>query len=398
MGAVTPPTTPTDPGSHLLARRPVMARDGRVVGHQLDFGDEAGPSERATARALLHLGGDRRLIELTGGVPAWIGVSRDLLLTVDPFPLAHERLVLRLEPDPQVDEELLSRLMGLRAEGHAIALRDFLPRDELEPLLPLVNFVEVDLAAYGPKGIAAVLERLPRQRPRVVATNVASPAQRDVCLEGGADLLQGFFFEVPRRPVERPVPVASLARIRTLVALRGTPTFEDVERVVGEDPGLTLRLLRFANSAAAGGRRRFSTVREALVLLGSDRVRQFLLLVLLSELGEGRPALVSAALLRARLCESIARDLALADPATAFTAGILSVVDALLDQPMREVLRDLPVTDELRWALMARSGSVGAVLDMAVRVERCRPRAEVPNAGRLDEAVGWTDQALSGLA
>ena len=65
-------------------------------------------------------------------------------------------------------------------------------------------------------------------------------------------------------------------------------------RVIREDPALTVRLMRFANSAAVGARRTFSNVRDALILLGAERVRQFLLLVLLSELGAGRPALVAS--------------------------------------------------------------------------------------------------------
>jgi EAL and modified HD-GYP domain-containing signal transduction protein len=190
--------------------------------------------------------------------------------------------------------------------------------------------------------------------------------------------------------------VGSLAQLRQVVALRGAPQFEDVERVVADDPGLTLRVLRFANSAAVGAGRRLKSVREAMVVLGSERVRQFLLLVLLGQLGEGRPALVATSVLRGRLCEQMSRGLSLGDPETAFTAGVLSVVDALLDQPMDEVLRGLAVTEELRWALLGRSGRIGAVLDMAIRVEQNR-RGVSSRQISLAEAIAWTNRTVSGL-
>jgi EAL and modified HD-GYP domain-containing signal transduction protein len=133
-----------------------------------------------------------------------------------------------------------------------------------------------------------------------------------------------------------------------------------------------------------------------MVVLGSERVRQFLLLVLLGRLGEGRPALVATAVLRGRLCETMSRQLSLGDPETAFTAGVLSVVDALLDQPMDEVLKGLAVGEELRWALLGRSGRVGAVLDMAVRVEQNR-RGVASRTTGLADALAWTDRAISGL-
>jgi c-di-GMP phosphodiesterase len=380
----------------LLSRRPILDPEGRVRGQELRFRGD-GPSERATAATFVLGTGDHDLGTLTGGVPAWIAVSREFLLTFDPLPLAPRSAVLMLEPGAEVDDELVRRVLRLRAEGHALALDDFLPREALEPLVPLANFVRLDLPSLGLAGISAVAAGLPPQRPRVVVTGVVSPSQHDSLVRRGADLLQGFHFALPRTSSGRPVPVASVDRIRAVIALRDAPSFEQVERVVAEDPGLAVRLLRLANSAAAGGRRRLSSIRDALVLLGSERVRQFLLLVLLGELGEGRPALVTSAVLRGRLCETVARDLATADPDTAFTAGVLSTVDALLDRPMKEVLKELPITEELRWAILGHSGPVGAALALALRIEAGTAGAAGARYGRLEETLGWTDRAVGGL-
>jgi EAL and modified HD-GYP domain-containing signal transduction protein len=395
---VIPLTLPAlDAPRALLARQPILDPDGRIRGHELLFDDGDGPSERATARLLLAGTGDNELGELTHGLPAWFKVSREFLLAFDPLPLAPGTVVLELESDPVVDEALLLRLRALRAEGHQIALDDYLPREDLEPLLPFASYVKVDLASYGVAGVIAVLDRLREDRPQVVVTNVEMPSQRDACVRRGVDLLQGFYFERPRLADHRGDSAASIDRLRAVVALRGAPTFEEVEDVVGGDPGLTIRLLRFANSAAVGARRRFSSVREAMILLGAERVRQFMLLVLLSDLGEGRPALVSAAIMRGRLCEKLAVALGTADPDTAFTAGVLSTADALLDQPLMDVVKTLPVTEELRWALLGRSGPVGTILDVAIRLERNRIDDETRFDGFGDVAA-WTDRALDDLA
>jgi c-di-GMP phosphodiesterase len=387
-----PPMSPS-----LLARQPILDQDGRVRGYELAFQDGAlQPSERATARLLLAGAAERDLTEVTAGLPAWIKVSREFLLTFDPLPLEPGTVVLELEGDPPVDDALVKRLRGLREEGHVLALDDYLPRWQIEPLLPFASYVKVDLAAYGLAGLHAVLDALPFERPAVVATNVEMPSHRDACVRRGVELVQGFWFERPRQ-VDRTIPVSSVDRLRAVIALRRSASFEDVEQVVAQDPGLTVRLLRFANSAAVGVRRRFSSVREALVLLGSERVRQFALLVLLSDLGQGRPALVSAAILRGRLSEAIARERGDVDPDTAFTAGVLSVVDALLDQRLFDVLRTLPVTEELRWALLGRTGPVGRVLDTAIRVEQQRGGEDAARFSGLADAIAWTDRAVTDL-
>jgi EAL and modified HD-GYP domain-containing signal transduction protein len=383
----------------LLARQPILDADGRVRGHELQFGGAGdGPSERATAQLLLTATADHDLSELTGGLPAWLPVSREFLLEFEPLPLTPGTVVLQLEAQPLVDDALLTRLRLLRAEGHILALDDFLPRPELEPLLRFARYLKVDVSAYGLAGLRAVLDGLPYEHPAVVATNVEMPSQRDACVRRGVDLLQGYYFERPRPMLDRTVPVGSIDRLRAAIALRGQPGFEAVEAIVAGDPGLTVRLLRFANSAAVAARRRFSSVREAMMLLGSERVRQLMLLVLLADLGEGRPALVSAAVLRGRLCEALARRLGTADPDTAFTAGVLSTVDALLDQPMFDALRTLPVTDELRWALLGRAGAVGSILDTAIRLERNRLGAGAERFTGLGDAVTWADAALLTLA
>lgn len=383
-------TLPHDTNSALLARQPIIDRDGRVRGHELLFRDAASPAERATATALG---------ALSGGLPAWIKVSREFLLTFDPFPVAPGAVVLELDPYAVVDDELVDRLVGLRAEGHILALDDFIPVGGREPLVGMADHVKLDFGAYGLAGVSAVIERLGEKRPHVVVYNVASPAQRDSLLRRGVDLVQGFFFELPARIEDQPVPVgeAEVDRLRALMALGAQPSFEEIEDVVSGDPGLTVRLLRFANSAAVGSRRRFASVREAMVLLGSERVRQFLLVVLLSNLGKGRPALVAAAVLRGRLAEQIARDLQLGDPDTAFTAGVLSIVDALLERKLVDVLKGLPITEELRWAIVGHAGPVGQALDLAIRIERGRAGADADKFPRLDATVRWTDQALRGL-
>src|SRR3712207_95804 len=376
----------------LLTRQPLLDHDGRVRGYELIFRDARVPSERATAQALLSGAVDGGA--LTNGLPAWLRVSREFLLTFDPVPVAPGSVVLQLEPDPIIDDALMNRLRRLRAEGHQLALDDFFPSERVEPLLTLCDHLKIDLAAYGVAGLRAVLARLPFERPAIVVTNVETPDQRDACVRRGVDLLQGYFFERPRPVLHRAAPAGSVDRLRSLIALRSRPGFEDVERVVAGDPGLTVGLLRFANSAAIGARRRFSSIREALVLLGAERVRQFLLLVLLSEMGEGRPALVSAAVMRGRLCEALSREHGMGEPDTAFTAGVLSVVDALLDQPMFEILKTLPVTEELRWALVGRSGPLGAVLDTAIRLERNRAGDAAVRFESMEDVVSWTDQAL----
>jgi EAL and modified HD-GYP domain-containing signal transduction protein len=380
----------------LLARRPILDADGVVRGHELRLRDPA----VLTGELLADL-----VASASWASPAWVPVSRALLLgdAMDSLPAGS--VVLQVPADERLDAQVIGRLRALRAAGHRVALADVLRRREQPASLgAIADYVTVDLAAQGSAGVRALVRRVAHGGPHVVVRNVDTPRQRDECFELGAALLQGFFFERPRpagsidaEAAAAGVVSVSIDRLHTLLALHESPGFEAVEAVVASDPGLTVRLLRFANSASVSAGRRLGSIREAMVVLGAERVRQFLLVVLVSELGAQRPALVAAALLRARLCETLMREQPEGNPDTAFTAGLLSVVDALLDRPMGEVLRALPVSDELYWALLGHGGPLGAALAMAVRIERHGAGDVAPRFERFGEVVGWTDRTLAGL-
>src|SRR5262249_2603173 len=127
---------------------------------------------------------------------------------------------------------------------------------------------------------------------------------------------------------------------------------------------LSYRLLKYLNSAYVGLRTPVGSIRQALVLLGSQQVRQWATSLLTADAGADRHELVVTAFVRARMCESLAATTSL-DRDRAFLAGLLSVVDALSDRPLDVVIAELPIDDELKDAVARRDGSLG---DLVARV------------------------------
>lgn len=224
-----------------------------------------------------------------------------------------------------------------------------------------------------------------------------TPEERAACAELGAELYQGFFFQRPTLVPGAPVPTGPLASLRSAVELHNQVGFEEIERVIVSDPGLSVRLLRYVNAAAIGSRRRLSSVRDALVLLGARTVRQWALLVLLSDVGHRRPAVIAGGLLRGRLCELFGREVGASDPEAWFAMGVLSVADALMDAPMEAILPTLPLAAPIEQALLHRKGPMGHGLELALRLERGEAVRAEPELTHLGNAVLWTERTLVGL-
>ena len=109
-------------------------------------------------------------------------------------------------------------------------------------------------------------------------------------------------------------------------------------------------------------------MRQALVLLGIDNVKRWATLLALSGIDDKPEELLVTALVRARMCELLAE--AYRDHDAYFTARMFSVIDALIDTPMADVLARLPLPDDLKRALLEREGSKGDALRMGDRGER----------------------------
>jgi EAL and modified HD-GYP domain-containing signal transduction protein len=395
-------TAPAEPGRPtLVARQPILDASGTVRGHELLFRGARRPDgtiedgRRATAQVLVATFLELGVAQMAGDVPAWVNVGRDLLLQVHPLPLPADRVVLELLEDADVDDVLLSRLAELRAQGFAIALDDFVWTPRTDPLVDLATYVKLDVRALGLDGLAEAARGLRARGVRVVAEKVETAEERDACLAAGAELLQGWFFARPEAVRGRTAAGGGLGRLRGAAHLARRLSFEEVERAVVTDPGLSVGVLRLLRAASRAMPNRVASVRQALVLLGADAVRQWAMLVALAGVDDSGGAVLESGLLRARICQLLAgaRAGGPADPDSAFAVGLLSVLDALTGAPLEEALRELPLEDDVCAALLRRQGPLGELLGRACAAER----GEGDDGGVLAPALQWTDALLRDL-
>ena len=242
--------------------------------------------------------------------------------------------MIELLEDQEVDAELLDVLDVLSRDGFRIALDDFRYEAALEPLLDVAWAVKLDVLALSADELGAHVERLRARDLMLVAEKVETREMYERCRALGFDAFQGYYFTRPAVMRARPAPTRHAGALAGLAAAGATPSFEELERLIAQDAGLCFRLLRFANSAHIGTRHRIGSVRQALTLLGARSVARWATLVILSDTGDHPHQLLVTALTRARLCELLAAGDPAADPDRAFTAGLFSVADALLEAPM----------------------------------------------------------------
>jgi EAL and modified HD-GYP domain-containing signal transduction protein len=392
-----------------VARQPIFDRDLAVFGYELLFrrlgAEEADvrDSEEATSRTLLGSLIEIGLESLVGDTLALINVSDEFVLAGHAELAPKERVALELLESANPTPELVSRLRELTVAGYTLALDDFVYDPAREPLLELAHIVKLDVQATPVERLRRSIEALSPVGVALVAEKIEDYATYEQCRALGFDYFQGRFLCHPRTLSAAPIPADRLNQLQ-LAALLRDPEVElaQLERVIARDLGLSYRLLRYINSAHFALRRRIESIREAVVLLGLRTVKTFATVLALAHIDDTPSELLVTALVRARMCELIAearRD----NPDVAFTVGLFSLVDAIVDRPLEQILDSLPLSPEIGEALLTGGGRYGRTLAAVIAHERGRfadsarlaPNIEL--GGAYLRAVAWATEAQQTL-
>ncbi|HXX93580.1 MAG TPA: HDOD domain-containing protein, partial [Planctomycetota bacterium] len=228
----------------------------------------------------------------------------------------------------------------------------------------------------------------------------------------GFQLYQGFFFCRPEMASRKEIPAYKLNYLRFLREVnREDCDFDELERIIRQDVSLSLKLLRYINSAMFALKSRVESIKQALTLVGLALMKRWVTLLALAAMGDDRPGeLIVTSLVRARFCEQIGLLVGMQKSTfDLFMVGMLSSIDAILDRPMLEVLQDLPLSEEVRQALLGQTGGLGKILGLTLAYERAEwDRIPVlMDKLRLDvlkipvvyrESVSWADQIFKIVA
>jgi EAL and modified HD-GYP domain-containing signal transduction protein len=421
MGVATRPSTDSagdaDASLRFVARQPIFDRERRLVGYELLYRAHQGAATSAggaspvqmSSSTLVHGVLDIGLDQLTGPVPAWVNVPRDMLLSEALDVLPPKRVVLEILETVTPDAEVVAACQRLAAKGFTLALDDFVGGEEWEPLVRLAKIVKFDVLPLDEAALKPQIARVRRHGAKLLAERIEDQAAFTHCVGLGFDYFQGYHFRKPEVMQRKTLPVG-MARIAKLMALVGNPNVSDadIEAELRGDPGLSVKLLRIVNNASTGFHG-VSSLRHAIQLSGRRALHHWLAMLFVSSVPAtndvDREASLEA-LERGRFCELLALEQGnreQADPA--FLVGLLARVDQRLGIPMRDLVQQLGVSEDVSAALNGEPGPHTPLLTLATayaggeweRVDDvARPLGVVEELPELyGEAGGWARQVMS---
>lgn len=368
----------------LFARQEIFNSSGKVCAYELLYRDgdslnanlsQTSPidGDNATSFVISHLFAHLDFELILGNHPAYINFTRKHLIEQIPKLLPSNRIVIEILEDTPVDDELIAVVRALAKRGYKFALDDFIYHDYLLPLINLADVIKIDVLNLPEAEVINQLTLLKtlKYKGKLLAEKIETRQHFLRCKELGFHFFQGYFFNRPDLIRGEKISENKTHLLRLLTELHNPDIhMERVEEIILQIPKLSYRILRLANSAALYAGKKIDSLLDAIQQLGLIQIRDWISLLLVSSLDDVAHSILEQTLIRAKMCQSLARQTGAASPHQAYTVGMLSTLDAVLNEPMPTLLAKISLSEDLNKALLFRKGGVGQILAAVEYYER----------------------------
>jgi len=365
-----------------IARQPIVDRNENLVAFELLFRSASNVSDsgvvddtHATAQVLVNAFGEMGIAEVLGAHKGFINLDAEILHSDLIEMLPKQQVMLELLETIKIDEAIVSRCRELKAKGFSLALDDVVELgDDIKPLLGVVEVVKLDLMMIDPVRLPALVKELKRYPVKLLAEKVEDHEQARRCMDMGFDLFQGYHFARPEMLSGKRTDPSKMVLVRLLTMMFEEAGNDEIEDAFKEHADLTYNLMRMVNSAGSGLSTKVSSLKHGLMVLGRQPLRRWVQLLLYAS-SKGKftvSPLMQLAATRGKLLELVAQQERSGDPDyadRAFIVGMLSLLDALLGEPLPDILARMNLQEDVEAALLLQEGSLGELLKLCKAIE-----------------------------
>jgi EAL and modified HD-GYP domain-containing signal transduction protein len=384
-----------------VARQPILDRKQNTYAYELLFRSslenmfrETTDGDQATfsviERSLFGMG----MGAVTAGRKAFVNCTRYLLVNDYAMMLPKENVVVEILETIEPEDAVVEACYRLKNAGYTIALDDYVgDRPEYADLIAVADIIKVDILNMPSQKRLELAEQLLPMGVKLLAEKVETVEDFEETRDLGYSYFQGYFFDKPQVLQSNAARETKMAKMRVLQELL-KPDYDPaaVEDIIKHDPALATKLLRFVNSVAFGLRNEISDIRRAINLLGAKQLRKLVTVLTLAEAGDSKPnELMRQIVVRARFAELLAEPLQRkTDDQDLFMVGMLSLLDALMDQSMEHLVGEIALHDPVRDALLGQESPYLNVLRLLQAFEA----GDWERVEAVSERIGLSEAAL----
>lgn len=396
-----------------IARQPIYDVNKRVFGYELlyrnseinkaSFEDGAQASCEKILNSFMHVGIDN----IVGSALAFVNLPTEFITDESLTPMLKEQAVLEILEDVKADEDVINGLKRLKQKGFKIALDDFEYQEDMLPLIKLADFIKIDVIKLSADEVIQQVNLLAPYNVELIAEKVETHELYNFCEKLNFTYFQGYFLCRPEMLQQKSIPTNKLVILNLINKLQNPDIdAESLEQILVQDITLTYKLLRYINSASFSLRREVDSIKDAIVLLGLNNLKNWVSLIMMSRIIDSKPTeLIVIGMIRGKMCELLAENEPPEIRHQMFVIGLFSVLDAIMDQPMIDLLDTVILSSPIKMALLDKSGKQGEIYQHVLDYEQSNwddlIAADIDASSYIhaySRAVLWADESLKSLA
>jgi len=360
-----------------LARQPIFDREMNVSGYELFYRKsmnnfyEGLDDNQSTAELINNAFLAMSFNELTGGTRAFINFPGDMIIKEIPLLFPKEAIVVEILERVEISEKLIDACKNLSKKGYIIALDDFVFHESYLPLIELAHIIKIEFPVVNIDTQQQLINKY-KGRIKFLAEKVETREEYKLSLSMGYDYFQGYFFSKPVIIKVKMIESLNASLIRIVNELsQEEPEYHKITEIIKMDLGLSYKLLKMSNSVFFGASNKIYSIKQSLVQLGLSEIKKWIYLMLLKDIQSvENKELIKNCFIRAKFMELLAFEIGVkAKHLEYFMTGILSSIDILLNLSMEEIVEELPLTDDVRRALLGEDTEIRKALDLVLNYE-----------------------------
>jgi len=394
-----------------VARQPIFDIKKCIFGYELLFrADMANffpemEGDSATSKLLSNSFFNIGIEKIAGSNLAFINFTQELLLKQLPLMFSQDRLVVEILENVQPDRDVIEACQEIALNGYIIVLDDFFYKPNLEPLIEVADIIKIDVIATPLEEVGDLVKKMTERGVDLLAEKVETHDQFQKALKMGFRYFQGFFFSKPEVLAGKEISTSQMQLLEIMAEVNKEDfEFSRLEKMIVRDASISYKLMRLINSAYFKRAKEISSIRQAIVMIGEAGIRRFLSLISMAGLAGNKPdELIKVSLIRAKFCELLGNHPGKsAETAELFTLGLFSLINAIMDDSMENLMSQIPLSSNIKEVLISGTGDLSGYLSLVEAYER-GDWEEIEKAanlmgidqrhlpGQYMESLGWAD-------
>lgn len=371
--------------SKYIVRRPIKDAESNIIGYEILYygenqayggGDGSRTNEFAAADTIFNFLTQNTEKSLKGSLN-FMTFTTTLLAKKVPRLFEKEDLVIQIDDSVIIHPLAMHFVQQYAKEGYKIAVNEFQFAPRYLSLMDEIDYIKLNFREMSDLSIHNIIEIAHSMGKQIIATDVDTEELYNKAVAEGADALEGKFVADKLATKTHSSGYLQGNFFRLMVAVtKDEPDMEEIEQIMSMDASLTYGLLRIANSVHFALRQRCTTIRQGIMTLGISQLKQWIYLLSASnaenEIDPASEEFLKLSFLRANFCSEL-MNYTKKVPVTkgeAYLMGMFSTLNYLVDAPMDEILGEVPISDEIKMALLNQEGPCGALYGLVLSYEQ----------------------------